>query len=282
MAVLPPELAGARTSAPFVRGVRRLPSSPQAPLPRPGVPRGTDAGSGAPSHPRLPGPCITRARGSAPVSEVAACPWGASPLSCRLPEPPALCDLFPRAPAGSFRPGQHGLFRAPPTWLVCAGRRHAVRASTLRPLPHACVPPPQTSLSPTFRSFLPPGPRPASPAAHNRPRARLCSSLGDLCCPPEGVTRPRPTPTARVSHPRLLSKAPLFVITPPAPTNRALPPGRTQPPPTAVGVDGGAGARGAVVWAACRAARSRALGQLVFEPSRTAPAGRRRVAGLRR
>lgn len=119
-------------------------------------------------------------------------------------------------------------------WLVCAGRRHAVRASTLRPLPHACVPPPQTSLSPTFRSFLPPGPRPASPAAHNRPRARLCSSLRDLCCPLEGVTRPRPTPTARVSHPRLLSKAPLFVITPPAPTNRALPPGRTQPPPTAV------------------------------------------------
>lgn len=143
------------------------------------------------------------------MSEVAACPWGASPLSCRLPEPPALCDLFPRALAGSFRPGQHGLFRAAPTWLVCAGRRHAVRASTLRPLPHACVPPPQTSLSPTFRSFLPPGPRPASPAAHNRPRACLCSSLGDLCCPPEGVTRPRPTPTARVSHPRLLSKAPV-------------------------------------------------------------------------
>lgn len=162
MAVLPPELAGARTSAPFVRGVRRLPSSPQAPLPRPGVPRGTYAGSGAPSHPRLPGPCITRARGSAPVSEVAACPWGASPLSCRLPEPPALCDLFPRAPAGSFRPGQHGVF------ISCSSDVAGVCWAPTRGS-HIYTPPPPTCLrastSDVFVTHLPIFPPSRSPAS---------------------------------------------------------------------------------------------------------------------
>lgn len=66
------------------------------------------------------------------------------------------------------------------------------------------------------------------------------------------------------------------------PTNRALPPGQTQPPPAAFGVDRGAGAGVAVVWATCWAARSRPLGPLMFEPSLTASTARRRVAGLRK